>query len=74
MTTGVTLTLFRIAPGELRTYAHHMHEEDCKTCLIAHDEEIHEATLRLHQWLQDPINSPLSRSGSKAQLLGSQNG
>jgi hypothetical protein len=28
---------------------------DCPVCLVAHDPEIHEATLRVHQWLRDKV-------------------
>jgi hypothetical protein len=29
-----------------------MREKVCKTCLVEHDEAIHEATVSLHQWLR----------------------
>jgi hypothetical protein len=32
-----------------------MPKRSCKTCLIEHDEEIHEATVSLHAWLRDRI-------------------
>ena len=27
----------------------------CRLCLTQHDEEIHEATIRLHTWMRDEI-------------------
>ena len=32
-----------------------MKQTTCSVCLIAHDEEIHEATIRLHAWLRQEI-------------------
>jgi hypothetical protein len=32
-----------------------MREKLCKTCLVEHDEAIHEATVSLHQWLRRRI-------------------
>ena len=29
--------------------------KDCRICGVAHDEEIHEATLSVHRWLRDQI-------------------
>jgi len=28
---------------------------DCPVCLIQHDDEIHAATLRIHQWVRDRL-------------------
>ena len=28
---------------------------DCKVCFAPHDEEIHEATLRIHSWFQHQV-------------------
>ena len=30
-------------------------ENECAICYAAHDEEIHEATLRIHRWLGDQV-------------------
>jgi hypothetical protein len=30
-----------------------MPEKRCKVCLVEHDEEIHAATLSLHEWLRE---------------------
>jgi hypothetical protein len=32
-----------------------MREKVCKTCLVEHDDAIHEATISLHQWLRSRI-------------------
>lgn len=32
-----------------------MEENECPVCLIGHDPEIHEATLRVHQWFREHI-------------------
>lgn len=29
-----------------------MQEKECKICLVEHDEEIHNATLSVHEWLR----------------------
>jgi hypothetical protein len=36
-----------------------MRDKDCKICLLEHDDEIHAATLSLHQWLRDRITRTL---------------
>jgi len=33
---------------------------DCKVCYVQHDDEIHEATLRVHQWLSQELTRRLS--------------
>jgi hypothetical protein len=47
-------------------------EHECNICLVDHDAEIHEATLRLHRWLRDdierklrPVVSPIDESKQK---------
>jgi hypothetical protein len=30
-------------------------ERECKVCYAAHDEEIHQATLSIHQWFQHQV-------------------
>jgi len=37
-----------------------MREKVCKTCLVEHDEEIHEATLSLHGWLRERIQRSIA--------------
>jgi hypothetical protein len=32
-----------------------MCEKVCKICLVEHDEEIHAATLSLHEWLREKV-------------------
>jgi hypothetical protein len=32
-----------------------MREKVCKTCLVEHDEEIHAATLSIHEWLRSRV-------------------
>jgi hypothetical protein len=32
-----------------------MQHKNCKVCLVEHDAEIHEATLRLHEWLREHV-------------------
>jgi hypothetical protein len=32
-----------------------MQEEECKVCLLEHDEEIHTATLRVREWLRERV-------------------
>ncbi|MEO8594348.1 MAG: hypothetical protein ABI759_13610 [Candidatus Solibacter sp.] len=31
-------------------------EEECAVCGTAHDDEIHQATLRIHRWLHKQVN------------------
>jgi hypothetical protein len=33
----------------------HMHIKNCRVCMGPHDEEIHQATLRIHTWLRREI-------------------
>jgi hypothetical protein len=50
------LTVVRIVPEAAPPYAlPMMREKVCKTCLVEHDEAIHEATVSLHQWLRARI-------------------
>jgi hypothetical protein len=37
-----------------------MREKVCKTCLLEHDEEIHEATVSLHDWLRERMQRMLA--------------
>jgi hypothetical protein len=30
-------------------------DHDCKTCLLPHDDEIHEATVRIHEWFREMV-------------------
>ena len=32
-----------------------MQHKNCKVCLMEHDSEIHDATLRLHEWLRERV-------------------
>ena len=32
-----------------------MQYKNCKVCLMEHDPEIHDATLRLHEWLRERL-------------------
>jgi len=32
-----------------------MREKVCKTCLVEHDEEIHAATVSIHEWLRSRV-------------------
>jgi hypothetical protein len=36
-----------------------MPQKNCKVCLGEHDSEIHEATLRLHEWLRNNVNKSI---------------
>lgn len=36
-------------------------QKDCKVCLVEHDEEIHEASVRLHEWLRYKVTRNLGR-------------
>lgn len=38
-----------------------MREKFCKTCLVEHDEAIHEATVSLHEWLRCQVRRNLER-------------
>jgi hypothetical protein len=31
------------------------HDMDCRVCLVEHDEEIHEATLRVRSWFKEEV-------------------
>jgi hypothetical protein len=35
------------------------HEKDCPVCYAAHDEEIHEATIRLRGWFRQQVTHHL---------------
>jgi hypothetical protein len=37
-----------------------MREKVCETCLLEHDEEIHEATVSLHGWLRERMQQLLA--------------
>jgi hypothetical protein len=56
----ITLTVFRIVPGNYPAYSLPMREKVCKTCLLEHDEEIHEATVSLHLWLRERLQRMLA--------------
>jgi hypothetical protein len=32
-----------------------MREKVCKTCLVEHDEDIHAATVSIHEWLRSRV-------------------
>ena len=34
-------------------------KKNCKVCLLEHDPEMHEATVRLHEWLRERVNCSL---------------
>ena len=36
-------------------------ERDCPVCLAAHDEDIHQATLRLHRWFHYHVTHRLEQ-------------
>jgi hypothetical protein len=36
-----------------------MQYKNCKVCLMEHDPEIHDATLRLHEWLRDRVKESI---------------
>jgi Zn-finger protein len=42
---------------------------DCKVCYVPHDEEIHEATLRVRRWLNYEITRKLSNGFETGQEL-----
>jgi hypothetical protein len=52
-------TLFRIATDLFRLYSRCMKKTRCKICLVEHDEEIHAATVSLHEWLRDVVRAKL---------------
>ncbi len=33
-----------------------MSDTGCRICLVEHDPEIHDATLRVHNWFRDEVN------------------
>jgi hypothetical protein len=35
-------------------------KKTCKTCLVEHDEEIHEATVNVHEWLRAKLQFDLA--------------
>jgi hypothetical protein len=41
-------------------------ESDCPVCYAIHDDEIHEATLRLHGWFRQQVNHSLREEESSA--------
>jgi len=36
-----------------------MQLKNCKVCLAEHDPEIHDATLRLHEWLRQRVKQSI---------------
>ena len=46
---------------------------DCKICLTEHDEEIHAATLRVHDWLRVQVtrylNSPTDELAAEGEIV-----
>jgi len=36
-----------------------MQQKNCKVCLVEHDAEIHDATLRLHEWLRERVKQSI---------------
>jgi len=52
---GLTMTVCRIVAGRGPHYSLSMREKVCKTCLVEHDEEIHAATLSIHEWLRSRV-------------------
>ena len=36
-----------------------MKAKNCKVCLLEHDPEIHDATLRLHQWMRERVKESI---------------
>jgi hypothetical protein len=36
-----------------------MQHKNCKVCLVEHDSEIHDATLRLHEWLRERVKQSI---------------
>jgi len=40
---------------------------DCKVCYAPHDDEIHEATLRVHRWLNRELSRKLNNGWEPAQ-------
>ena len=41
--------------------------QECQICGVAHDEEIHEATLSIHRWLRGQILDYLFESDESMQ-------
>ena len=37
-----------------------MQLKNCKVCLVEHDPEMHEATLRLHEWLRERVERSIT--------------
>jgi hypothetical protein len=36
-----------------------MQHKNCKVCLMEHDSEIHDATVRLHEWLRERVKQSI---------------
>jgi hypothetical protein len=45
-------------------------DTDCKVCGIAHDEEIHEATLSVHRWFQGQVTQSFYEYEYEEMLAG----
>jgi hypothetical protein len=44
-------------------------EPECSVCYAAHDEAIHEATLRIHQWFCSQVTHQFEEDGFSAPEL-----
>ena len=48
-----------------------MPENECKVCGVAHDEEIHEATLSVHRWFQGQVTQYFYESEVEEMIFAS---
>ena len=46
------------------------HDRDCKVCLLPHDEEIHAATVSIHQWLRHEVVRRIVGEAGPAETVG----
>jgi len=50
------------------THAEKNARPDCAVCYSTHDEEIHDATLRLHRWFLEQVTRNLEDPRSEPEL------
>ncbi len=53
---GILYTSAGLAAGMARRYSlPRMDRKTCRICLVEHDEEIHAATISVHDWFHDQV-------------------
>jgi hypothetical protein len=53
---GIVACRVRVREEKMRKKRKSDSESECDVCYAAHDEEIHQATIRIRQWLSRQVN------------------